>query len=859
MVKINKRQMVNLYSRIVGGNVNKLQKESYWDLNRKLKDVLKQYKYNDCMEFAAINHWFVREYEANAPVRNALDRLDTDRSISITNIDEQKLLDFTDILKNLQYYGDRKRPLYLQVSNGNQRLTIHQVTQSNVQDIIDDLMLLGGLGEDLNGFHDTDSDVMMSLMDEDAKIQMFYGEPTGDNDNIGGYFPYINTDPNIDLSFAGIYNTINADNYKVNCLIHALKHANVLSNEQIEDLEQSNLTRYIHTKDIPYIAEKYNLYINVSRFYDDKLHDPTKYGDKSGKLVKLLLRDNHYMLMKSVNVSRYYLKNRDKLNGVPNAQYVLNDDHKVNVDVQTPLNNCISLMFELNLFKPIDDTALCEKYIPLTPSFDSVSYDTINDTRPYKRNPGITSTTTSEFGYVSNDGIVTKTKTYAFDSLTTSNINVCPTGSGSKTIYINSIDTLITELSTRGINFDVQQYRYKPHVVKIGNSSFKTVDKFIPSELFVNDKPHEFISSMTSIFEHLRKLSKLDPYQYNSLSSFVQDFAASYGCFDGVFQISGKVRTFFTNCLHGGLIANIEDNKTFDEEVITLDINSAYGSAMYRSEGIPLGVPIPFDDASVINEDDYYVARVDIQQRQTNPFIQFKHGINYFDKYDIERLRSFNVNVKVLNGYYFNSGYNTKIKDFVKLIYSFRSSTNPNIARISKFMLTHLYGSLISRGSKTFTRTIDASTLDDFMSKNSRRFIRADVTGDKAICTLSKTFSQPFNLCSYGCMVLSLSKDILFDVIATIMDEKMSPYCPSGSAAMPYRVMTDSITMPTQVYHKLQLNEFVGDDLNQFKIEYTASKLYLINKNNYLALLPDGDVRVRGSTARKDQYLKSLK
>ncbi len=844
MVKLNKNQLIDLYVRIVGGNADKLQKANYWKLYHKLQKVLNQYKYIYSMDYNTINHWFIRDYEANAQVRDAITRLDGTDSITITNIDEHKLMNFIDILKNLQYFGDKKRPLYLQVSNGNdnKRLTIHRVTQSNVHDIIDDLMLLGGIGEDLNGFHDTDSDIMMSIMNDDAKIQLFYGEPTGDNDNIGGYFPYINIDPNIDLSFAGIYNDVNVDNYKVNCLIHALKQSNVLTNEQIEDLEQSNLTRYIHTKDIPYIAEKYNLYINVSRFYDGKLHDPTKYGDKSNTLIKLLLRDNHYMLMKPVNVSRYYIKNRDKLNGIANAQYVLNDDHKINVDVQTPLNNCLTLMFESNLFKAIDDTALCENYTPLTPSFDSVAYDTINDTRLYKRNPGITSTLTSVFGYVNHDGIVTETKTYAFDELTNSNINV----------YINSIDTLIDELSTRNINFDVQQYRYKPHIVKVGDSTFKTVDKFIPSELYVNNEPHDFISSMKSIFEHLHKLSKLDPYQYNSLSSFVQDYAASYGCFDGVFQLSGKVRTFFTNCLHGGLIANVEDNKVIDDDIITLDINSAYGSAMVRSQGIPLGVPIPFDDVSVINDNDYYVARVDIKQHQPNPFIQFKYGINYFDKYDIERLRSFNINVNVLNGYYFNNGYNTKIKDFVKRIYTFRSSIDSNISRISKFMLTHLYGSLISRGSKTFTRTIETSSLNDFMSKNSRRFIRADVNGDKSICTLSKTFSQPFNLCSFGCMVLSLSKNILFDVIKPIMNSRMNIY----------RVMTDSITMSTQVYCKLRLGKFVGDDLNQFKIEYMASKLYLINKNNYLALLSNGDVRVRGSTARKHQYInlfKSLK
>ncbi len=815
--KINKKDITDLYKRIVDGK-----ETSYKKMYAKLNKVLKNYKYTGKKTYEDINHWYVANYEAQAPVRKAFDRLDKQQDITISSINEQKLLNFIDILNNLKYFGSKNVPLYLEVSNkpnqGKRKLTIHQVTQSNVKDIVNDLMLLGGLGEDINGWRDTDSDIMQAILDKDAEIHMYYGRPSNDDNDIGGYFPYINTDPNIDLSFAGIYHEINEDNYKTNCLIQAIEQSGALTPQQIEDLKITNLTRYIHTKDLSYLAEKYKIYIVVSRFYDGKLHDPTKYGDKNNKLVKLLLRENHYMHMGKVNVSRYYIQNHQALKNFDQPQFIINADHERDIYRKTPLNYVLSLMFDSGMFEPIETTEICEKYTPLVPTFEDVSYDSENGCREYVRKSR-SKDVWSEFAYMSENALITNEAYNPVECLPTSAVNA----------YVDSIDKLITALENNNIKFQLEQYRYKPSKLIIGNSTIRSVDKFIPSELIPKDE--QFIESMTNIFGHLQKISNLNPYNYGSLAGFVQDFAASYGCFDGVYQLSGKVRAFFNNCCHGGLVNNLYDDHLIESDIITLDINSAYGSAMKRSPGIPIGPPKPFTDIRVVGPDDYYVARVEIDHCLPIRFHPFSNGINYLDKYDYERLEPYMRNItkadgqpciKVLNGYYFDQGYNTKIKDFVELIYSHRFSEDKNIARISKFMLTHLYGSMITRGGKTFTRTIPTNELDDFMNKNSRRFIRAEVNGNKAICTISKTFSAPFNLSSYGAMVLSLSKDILFDIINPL----------AGTRHFIWRVMTDSITISKRTYDENGLSKYVGDSLGMFKVEYEASKLYLINKNN---------------------------
>ncbi len=479
MVKLNKSQVNDLYSRIVGGK-----ETAYRSQYRQLKEALDEYKYIERRDYDSINYWFTTKYEASAPVRNAFDKLDRGSSISISDINESKLMDFTNILKNLKYFGEKHRPLYLDISNkDSNRLTIHQVTKSNVHDIIDNLMLLGGLGEDVNGWHDTDTDIMQSIMSKDAVIKMHYGDLVYDNDDIGGYFPYINLDCNIDLSFAGIYTELSEENYTVNCLIHALRQSGALTPEQIEDLELTNLTRYIHTKDIPYIAEKYHLYICVSRYYAGKLRDPTKYGDRNGRLVKLLLRNNHYMLMRDVNVTKYYIQNSDLLKDIPDAQLVINEKLERKENARTPLNYCLTLMFEAHMFKAIDDTSLCENYKAIMPSFENVNYDVDNDTRLFQtKEKARGSKSHYEFGYITELGITTESNIYPFDKLATANL----------TTYIDSIDKLIDALGDK--EFEVKQYRYKPHAVVIGNSVIRTVDKFVPFQLVCGK---EFITSVS--------------------------------------------------------------------------------------------------------------------------------------------------------------------------------------------------------------------------------------------------------------------------------------------------------------------------------------------------------------------------
>ena len=54
--------------------------------------------------------------------------------------------------------------------------------------------------------------------------------------------------------------------------------------------------------------------------------------------------------------------------------------------------------------------------------------------------------------------------------------------------------------------------------------------------------------------------------------------AFNYGCFDGIYELSGVVQSFAKKCLHGGIIKTLFDNYFEVNDVVCLDINSSYGS-----------------------------------------------------------------------------------------------------------------------------------------------------------------------------------------------------------------------------------------------------------------------------------------
>ena len=221
---------------------------------------------------------------------NLLDTIPSRIETRFTGLNKEKV---ERILRRLIEMKDR-----FIVKFNNKIYTMSEVTKDRLLNNIDSLYIeTGAQGEG--------SDVELIDYVRDIKemtIEKIFGNYEYGK---GGFFKYTHKHKwwHLDLSELQIYHTVNADNYKENCFIHALKGQ--VEESIIQDCKYMIRGKYVPVKCIKKIAEKHNLYITV------KLENMNyrKYGDKRNREVKMCLLDNHYFKLCEIPVNSYALKN----------------------------------------------------------------------------------------------------------------------------------------------------------------------------------------------------------------------------------------------------------------------------------------------------------------------------------------------------------------------------------------------------------------------------------------------------------------------------------------------------------------------------------------------------------------------
>ena len=200
----------------------------------------------------------------------------------------------------------------------------------------------------------------------------------------------------------------------------------------------------------------------------------------------------------------------------------------------------------------------------------------------------------------------------------------------------------------------------------------------------------------------------------------------------------------------------------------------------------------------------------------------------------------------IVDGYYWDEGINTKIVDFVNMLYSLRSASN-SVSNVAKFMIAQIYGKSCVSGSKSITSIVDGSDLEKFLKNNSHcvlSYKRDNVDGnDKWKVVRKVELSNTYNIPQLAIPILSISKLLLWDVVKRAVDLDRTDEI--------YRIYTDSIYMSKSLANDINVNEFVGEGLGKFKVEMEANKMHLLNKVSYAAWSNNGNVVLKGVTARK--------
>ena len=341
-----------------------------------------------------------------------------------------------------------------------------------------------------------------------------------------------------------------------------------------------------------------------------------------------------------------------------------------------------------------------------------------------------------------------------------------------------------------------------------------------------------------------------------TLPSIVSNIFLKRGIFDGCYELSGLPRDFIAKSMIGGrcmLARNTKHKVT--ARLNDLDATSLYPSGMKRMKGFMKGQPKPLiseqTNKSFLDTTDYYFVSVRI--KKVNKHLDFpllrkitdegkktftndmEGEVVYLGKTALEDVIKYqNIEYEIINGYYFNEGFNTSINSIITEIFERRATLkregNP-AELIFKLLMNASYGKLLQKAPDTKTKLMDDvdNKINVYLSRN-----HATIKSISYIdppkntkynfnrkCRIDSLTAQSthHNKVHLGIVILDETKRIMSEVMATAQDENIPIYYQDTDSMM---LHDDDIPRLEEVFMNKYGRKLVGKDLGQFSSDLKA-------------------------------------
>ena len=259
---------------------------------------------------------------------------------------------------------------------------------------------------------------------------------------------------------------------------------------------------------------------------------------------------------------------------------------------------------------------------------------------------------------------------------------------------------------------------------------------------------------------------------------------------------------------------------------------------MASMSGIPKGTPKPFTGL-IPNDACYAFAQIVVKDIEFDALGRYgfvSEGVNFVDSVLLDEIRHHvRCSIEIVNGYYFNEGFNSKICSFAQLLYQMRSLDLFN--KLGKNMLSALYGKSLQSCQQFKIKMVPRSKVNEYLAEFGNyvyEITRAG--GDMLTVKLLRSIDVNYNIPQFGSYVLSESRARMNRVIT---------FCNVHEIPI-YSIKTDSFTLPSKDVEKLTTLIPIGVGLGEFRREYEAKYVKYVSAGSYKAELTDGTTRVRG-------------
>tara|TARA_R100001591_G_scaffold115336_2_gene130766 strand:- start:1286 stop:3922 length:2637 start_codon:yes stop_codon:yes gene_type:complete len=354
----------------------------------------------------------------------------------------------------------------------------------------------------------------------------------------------------------------------------------------------------------------------------------------------------------------------------------------------------------------------------------------------------------------------------------------------------------------------------------------------------------------TTFREWMKEVCNIDINNKITICSLAHEYLINEGCYKDVLEISGTPREFIQKCVVGGRCMT-NDNKKYHCKVKLQDFDavSLYPSAMSEMKGFLKGKP------KIIENTDYYYLKENsdgffcevkinnIPKKRDFSLISelneegsriFKNEINenlYLDNITIEDLIEFqelvpNKDFEIIRGYYFNKGFNTKIKEVIQHLFNERkkkkSEGNP-IQEVYKLIMNSAYGKTIQKPVNKKKIFCDKKNLLENLSKNPSyissytKIYNENPKYNKYVIESYNNIHEHFSIPHVGVQILSQSKRIMNRVMCLAEDLDLKIYYQDTDSM---HIKEDDIPELSKAFKEKYNKDLIGKELGQFHSDF---------------------------------------
>jgi DNA polymerase type B, organellar and viral len=374
-----------------------------------------------------------------------------------------------------------------------------------------------------------------------------------------------------------------------------------------------------------------------------------------------------------------------------------------------------------------------------------------------------------------------------------------------------------------------------------------TYDIITYSSLYCKIDCEILYKGYTTFREWVLKALTIDIDDVLTTASLADLYFRNEGCYDDVNELSGIPQLFIQGCVVGGRTMCAENKMIKVEAKINdFDAVSLYPSAMYRMDGFLKGSPKVLKDLPkatcglsyefLQKQDGYFVDIVikSVGIPRKFPLMSYMNeGVRNFtndmvgrtmrvDKYTLEDLIQFhNITFDVVRGYYFNNGFNTKIKDTILFCFlerlKLKKEGNP-AQEIYKLLMNSGYGKTIMKPVDSQVKFFEDKKAYETYHRRHYNWITSHIYfGNKVRCDMVKPLNEHYNRAHIGTCILSMSKRIMNEVMCLADDQKIDIYYQDTDSM---HLQDKHISVLSSKFKEIYGRDLIGKNFGQFHSDF---------------------------------------